>query len=56
MREEENDKKVVLTGTYESSYSKFRYMKTNKDDNKKFNLDTIKLFLKKIKKEMLWKI
>jgi hypothetical protein len=48
MREVENDSKVVLTGTYESSYNKLRYSRVN--INNKFNLNAIKLFFKKRKK------
>jgi hypothetical protein len=40
--------KVVLTGTHEGSYGKFR--KINKKKNKKNNLNIIKLFFKKRKK------
>jgi hypothetical protein len=48
MREVENDSKVVLTGTYESSHNKLRYSRVN--INNKFNLNAIKLFFKKRKK------
>jgi hypothetical protein len=44
---EEN--KIVLTGTYESSHSKFRnHIKSGK--NNKNALEIIKLFLKRLKK------
>ena len=51
MEKEGNKEKVVLTGTYESSYGKFRHMRANRSDNKKINLNIIKLFFKKIKKQ-----
>lgn len=44
--------KVVLTGTYEGSYNKFR----GENKNKKNNLNIIRLFFKKLKKQMLWKM
>jgi len=48
---EENKDKVVLIGTYESSHSKLRFMKTNKDnDNKKVSFNIIRLLLNKFKK------
>jgi len=47
MEKELNKEKVVLTGTYESSYSKLRYSRVN---NNKINLNAIKLFFKKRKK------
>ncbi len=50
MREVENDSKVVLTGTYEGSYNKLRHSRVNRNNNKKFNLNAIKLFFKKRKK------
>jgi hypothetical protein len=50
MEKEVNKEKVVLTGTYESSYGKFRHMRANRSDNKKINLNIIKLFFKKRKK------
>jgi hypothetical protein len=50
MKKGENGEKVVLTGTYESSYSKLRHMRANRSDNKKINLNIIKLFFKKRKK------
>ena len=49
-KKEGNKEKVVLTGTYESSYGKFKHMRANRSDNKKINLNIIKLFFKKIKK------
>jgi len=49
MREVENDSKVVLTGTYEGSYNKFRHSWVDRN-NKKFNLNVIKSFFKKRKK------
>jgi hypothetical protein len=48
MEKEVNKEKVVLTGTYESSYSKLRYSRVN--NNNKINLNAIKLFFKKRKK------
>jgi hypothetical protein len=50
MEKEVNKEKVVLTGTYESSYSKLRRIKSNKISDKKINLNVIKLFFKKRKK------
>jgi hypothetical protein len=50
MEKEVNKEKVVLTGTYESSYGKFRHMRANRSDNNKINLNIIKLFFKKRKK------
>ena len=49
MEKEVNKEKVVLTGTYESSYNKLRRIKANKIGNKKINLNIIKFFFKKKK-------
>ena len=45
---EENKDKVVLTGTYESSYNKLR--KLNKNRINKINLEVFKLIFNKFKK------
>lgn len=52
MNKEEKGK-VVLTGTYEGSYNKFGHIRANRNDNKKINLNIIKLLFKRKKKNML---
>lgn len=48
----EDKSRVVLTGTYEGSYNKFGHIRANRN-NKKINLNIIKLLFKRKKKNML---
>jgi hypothetical protein len=47
-----SENKIVLTGTYEGSYSKFR----GENKNKKNDLNIVRLFFKKLKKQVLFKM
>jgi hypothetical protein len=48
--DKEEKGKIVLSGTYEGSYTKFAHIRANRCNNKKINFNVIKALFKRRKK------